>query len=64
MNQLKQLHCWWCGHEFGAVVYISPSVIIPCRRCGKDVQNRDINDLDLLTDEDRDYIDSIEDACI
>jgi hypothetical protein len=45
------------GHDYGYEVYISPSMLTCCHRCGRDIQGRSIEDLEPMTDEDYEYLD-------
>lgn len=44
------------GHDFGDVVYISPAVLTFCHNCGEEIQGRTWEDLEPMTDEDRENI--------
>lgn len=58
----RHIVCRFKGHYFGDVVYISPAVLTFCHRCGKEIQDRTIDDLESMTDEDYEWLESIEDA--
>jgi len=62
MHLLKRLICRLRGHDFGFVVYISPSALIHCSRCGEEIQGRTAKDLIPMNDRDREYFDSLEDT--
>jgi len=57
----RHLVCRFKGHDFGDAVYISPAVLTFCHRCGQEIQGRTIDDLEPMTDEDYDWLDSIDD---
>ncbi len=57
---IRKIICFFRGHDFGDVVYISPAVLTYCHRCGKEIQDRAIDDLEPMTDEDYENLESIE----
>ncbi|WP_020675305.1 hypothetical protein [Geopsychrobacter electrodiphilus] len=58
---IKKLICLFKGHDFGDCVYISPSYLTFCRCCGVEIQGRSFDDLEPLTDEDREHLEFIDD---
>lgn len=44
------------GHDYGNVVYLSPSVLHCCQRCGRDIHGRTAKDLEPLTEADREFL--------
>jgi hypothetical protein len=48
--------CAVLGHDYGPAVYVSPSVLHCCSRCGRDIQGRTLADLAPMTEEDREQI--------
>ena len=57
---IAQLFCYFRGHDYGPVVYVSPAVLTFCRRCGREIQDRTFDDLESMTDEDHDNLELIE----
>lgn len=55
-----RLICRLRGHDFGAVVYVSPSMLCCCERCGEDIQGRSFDDLEPMTDEDYDHLETLD----
>jgi hypothetical protein len=54
-----RLVCAVRGHDYGNVVYISPSMLTCCHRCGRDIRGRSVEDLEPMTDEDYEYLDQL-----
>ena len=52
--------CMLRGHDFGPVVYVSPSVLIHCSRCGEELLGRSFDDLEYMTEEDREHVDMMD----
>lgn len=52
--------CRFKGHDFGSVIYISPSVLTFCRRCREELQGRTFADLEPMTDEDREHLEHLD----
>lgn len=62
-HRLRQAktHCRRHGHDFGPVIYCSPAILQYCRNgCGKEVFDRTIDQLEPMTEEDREVLDWIE----
>lgn len=59
MNWFRKLICYFRGHEWGDVVYVSPSMLTYCHRCGDEFMGRTVDDLEPMTDEDYQFLDSI-----
>ena len=58
---LARLICFFRGHDYGSVVYISPAVLTYCHRhCGKEIQDRTFDDLEPMTDEDYENLEYLE----
>lgn len=57
---MKRLLCRWRGHDYGDAVYFSPAVLVHCRRCGREICDRTIDDLEPMTDEDYDYLEAMD----
>ncbi len=60
MRLVARAVCAVRGHDFGPVVYVSPSVLIHCLRCGRELQGRTVADLAPMTDEDWDFLESLD----
>jgi len=60
MKFFKKIICYFKGHDFGAAVYISPSMLVYCRTCGVEIQDRTIEDLEPMTDEDYEHLELME----
>ena len=58
--ELEIAPCSILGHDYGPVVYFSPAVLNCCRRCGRDILGRDFDDLEPMTDEERDTLDDLD----
>lgn len=54
----RQTLCRIKGHDYGAVVYISPAVMHLCARCGRDVCGRTFDDLEPMNEEDWEWFES------
>ncbi|MCG7937483.1 MAG: hypothetical protein N0C88_01305 [Candidatus Thiodiazotropha lotti] len=50
MYGFVRLVCAVRGHDYGNEVYISPSMLTCCHRCGRDIRGRSIEDLEPMTD--------------
>ncbi len=58
---IARLICFFRGHDFGNVVYVSPAVLTYCHRgCGKELQDRTFDDLQPMTDEDYEALEDLE----
>ena len=60
-NLLAKIKCYFKGHDFGPVVYVSPSVLQFCRCCGEELQGRTIEDLEPMTEDDYDHLEFTDD---
>ena len=58
-RRFARLLCDIRGHDYGYEVYISPSMLTCCHRCGRDIRDRSIEDLEPMNDEDYEYLDHL-----
>ena len=61
---IAKLICSFRGHNYGAAVYVSPAVLTYCRRCGREIQDRDFDALEPMTDEDYENLEMLEEECM
>lgn len=57
---IAKIKCFFLGHDYGPAVAISPAFLTCCTRCGRDIQDRSIDDLEPITEADHDLLESIE----
>jgi hypothetical protein len=60
-DELARLTCMVEGCDFGPVVFVSPSILLHCHRCGEELMGRTIDDLEPMTDEDYDLLNVLDD---
>ncbi len=60
---IGKIICKFNGHDFGSVVTYSPNVLVFCRRCGEEIAGRKWEDLEPMSEADREEFEEREYDC-